>query len=223
MSEQAVTDAGATKDGNAFSGGPNTPEGGTGTEPSKGENKVFDADYVQELRNEAAKYRTERNAQTKALEDATNTLKSLEAKVAEFEKAKLTAEERAKLEFEESVNLNKTLQAQIQETRLEAAVAKNVRRYDLADVDATIKLLDDKSVEYTDDGKPSNIDAVLEATLEKYPFLRAGKKTAPDTGTTNPGRQKNNALTREVVQAMSHEERIQRMDEIQKWMQNGYK
>lgn len=186
--------------------------------------KVFDADYVKELRNEAAKYRTERNDVQKSVEEFQSKLADYEAKIKEFEKEKLSVEERQKLEFKEAVDKAKGLEDEIRSTRLEAAVAKNVRKFELADVDATLKLMDQSKVQYDDSGRPANIDDVLTATLEQYPFLKgSGKKTAVDTGTTNPGRQKNNALTREAIAAMSHEERQSRMDEITKWMQNGYR
>jgi hypothetical protein len=187
------------------------------------EGKSFDADYVKELRNESAKYRTERNEAQKAAEAQAAKLSELETRIKEFEREKLSVEERAKLEFEETKNLNQTLSEKMKSVTLEAAVAKNVVNYNLADVDATLKLMDQTAVEFGDDGRPSNINSVLEATLEKYPFLKSTKKVAPDTGATNPGRQKNNSLTREAIANMSHEERVSRMDEISKWMQNGYK
>ncbi len=194
------------------------------TKEKSSENKTFDAEYVKELRDEAARYRTERNAERENLTARDTKLAELEAKVKEFEKAKLTVEERAKLEFEESKTLNQTLSEKMKSIQLEASVAKNLLKFELADVDATLKLLDTASVQYGEDGRPSNIDAVLEATLEQYPFLKSTKKlSAPDTGATNPGRQKNNSLTREAIANMSHEERVSRMDEISKWMQNGYK
>lgn len=188
------------------------------------DSKVFDAVYVKELRDEAAKYRTERNEVQKSVEEFQSRMAEYEAKIKEFEKEKMTAEERQKLEFKEAVDKAKGLEDEIRSTRLEAAVAKNVRKFELADVDATLKLMDHSKVQYDDSGRPANIDDVLTATLEQYPFLKgSGKKSAVDTGTTNPGRQKNSALTREAIAAMSHEERQSRMDEINKWMQNGYR
>lgn len=188
------------------------------------EPKVFDADYVKELRNEAAKYRTERNEVQKSVEEFQTRLQEYENKIKEFEKEKMTVEERQKLEFKEAVTKAQELENEIRSTRLEAAVAKNVRKFDLADADATLKLMDHSKVQYNDDGRPANIEDVLTATLEQYPFLKgSGKKVVADPGTTNPGRQKNSALTREAIAAMTHEERASRMDEITKWMQNGYK
>lgn len=187
------------------------------------EPKTFDAEYVKELRNEAAKYRTERNEVQKSFEEFQSKLAEYETRIKDFEKEKLTAEERQKLEFEEAVEKAKSLESKLRETRLEAAVAKNVRKFELADVDATLKLMDTSKVQYNDDGRPANIEDVLTATLEQYPFLKGSAKKAVDTGATNPGRSKNNTLTREAIAAMSHEERASRMDEITKWMQNGYR
>jgi hypothetical protein len=221
MSDTATsgTPVGSTTDATATDYGTK----GTDTSGPSNEGKGFSEEYVKELRNESAKYRTERNDLQKSLEGNLSKLSELEEKVKEFERAKLSEQERSKLEFEETKTQNQTLQDQMKAVRLEAAVAKNTVKYELADADATLQLLDKSKVEYGDDGRPSNIDAVLEATLEKYPFLKSGRKSAPDTGATNPGRQKNNTLTREVIASMSHEERVSRMDEISKWMQSGYK
>ena len=194
-----------------------------GSVNSEQEPKVFDAEYVKELRNEAAKYRTERNDVQKSVEEFQNKLAEYENRIKEFEKEKMTVEERQKLEFKEAVDKAKSLEDEIRSTRLEAAVAKNVRKFELADVDATLKLMDHSKVQYDDGGRPANIDDVLTATLEQYPFLKGTAKKAVDTGATNPGRSKNNTLTREAIAAMSHEERASRMDEISKWMQNGYR
>lgn len=194
------------------------------TQEEKQEPKVFDADYVKELREEAARHRTEKKAEREAREKLEAQLTSLQEKVQEFEREKLTESERKQLEFEEAKSEVNKLKSEIHTTRLEAAVAKNVRKFELADADATVQLLDKSSVEYDDKGYPSNIDSVLEATLEKYPFLRAaGRKTAADTGATNPGKSRGKTLTRELIQNMSHSERVARMDEIQQWAANGYK
>src|SRR5690606_22050559 len=110
------------------------------------ETKFFDADYVKELRNEAAKYRTERNEDQKSVEEFQAKLQEYENRIKEFEKEKMTAEERQKLEFQEAVERAKALEDEIRSTRLEAAVAKNVRKFDLADADATLKLMDHSKV-----------------------------------------------------------------------------
>jgi hypothetical protein len=180
--------------------------------------KVFDKEYVEKLRTEAADKRTKlRAAEERAAE--------LEAKVAEFERAKLSEDERLRLELDEAKTSAKTLQDKVRESFLEAAVAK-YKENELADVDATIRLMDQESVEWGADNRPSNISDVLSRTLDQYPFLKAAvtkQKPAVDTGTTNPGRQKANSLTRESIQAMSSAEIVSREAEITAWMQNGYK
>jgi hypothetical protein len=181
--------------------------------------KVFDKEYVEKLRTEAADKRTKlRAAEERAAE--------LEAKVAEFERAKLSEDERLRLELDEAKTSAKTLQDKVRESFLEAAVAK-YKENELADVDATIRLMDQESVEWGADNRPSNISDVLSRTLDQYPFLKAAvtkvQKAPVDTGTTNPGRQKANNLTRESIAAMSPREIIERDAEITQWMQNGYK
>lgn len=194
-----------------------TPEKSTDT------GKTFDAAYVKELREENAKHRTEKNAERESREKLEKQLADVQKKVEEFERAKLSETERLTLEHKEANTKVSELQETLRESFLEAAVAKHARQ--LEDVDATVQLLDKKSVEYDDSGRPTNIDSVLEATLEKFSFLKAsGSKKAVDTGTTNPGRQKGGGtLTKAAIQNMPHEERVQRMDEIQAWVNNGYK
>lgn len=180
--------------------------------------EVFDADYVKGLRAEAAEWRTKLR---KEEEERT----ALAKKVEEFEREKLSAEEKLKLEWEELRTENAALKNATQATRLEAAVAKNVKSFELADADATLKLLQGE-VEFDTDGRPTNIEDVLTATLEKYPFLKEQpvKKSVVDPGATNPGRQKGGGtLTADAIRKMSHSERVARMDEINAWMANGYK
>lgn len=190
----------------------------------KEDSKVFDADYVKELRDEAAKHRTERNAEREMREKLEADFQQLKEQVTAYEREKLSKEERAQLEFEEAKSEVSKLKNEIQSTRLEAAVAKNVKKFNLEDADATVQLLDKEQVVYDDKGYPTNIDTVLEATLERYPFLKSGtKKSAVDTGTTNPGKTRKSGLTKEAIQNMSHQERVDNMQEIQAWAQRGYK
>lgn len=187
--------------------------------PVSTESTVFDAEYVKGLRDEAASWRTK-------LRDTESQMSKLAETVAEFEKAKLTVEERNKLELEEAKTKAAKLAAENKAVKLESAVAKNLRTFELADVDAALRLLDQNSVEYDDSGNVTNIESVLSATLERYPFLKAASKPAevvpPNVTASNPGKQRKGGLTREIVQSMSHDERTQRMPEIVAWMQNGY-
>jgi hypothetical protein len=185
---------------------------------TKTDSDVFDREYVESIRKEAADWRTRLRKEQEERE-------KLAEKVAEFERAQLSEDDRRKKDFEDAKSENRKLKDAFKETLLEAAVAKNTVKFELADADATLQLLDKKTVEYGEDGRPQNMEDVLTATLEKYPFLKAAAKRQPvDPGATNPGRQrKGGSLTKEAVQNMSHEERAERMPEILKWAQNGYK
>src|SRR5690606_6797098 len=97
----------------------------------------------------------------KSVEAFQSKLQEYESRIKEFEKEKMSAEERQKLEFKEAVDKATALENEIRSTRLEAAVAKNVRKFDLADADATLKLMDHSKVQYNDDGRPVNIEDVL--------------------------------------------------------------
>lgn len=199
---------------------PDVPE----TKSTDTESKTFDADYVRELREEAARHRTEKKAEREQRESFEKKYADMAKKVEEFERAQLSEQERQQLEYKEAKSEADKLRSTLKESFLEAAVAKHSRK--LADVDAALKLLDASTVEYDDNGRPSNIDSVLESTLERFPFLKAGSASskAVDTGTTNPGKaRKGGSLTREAVQNMSHSERVERMSEITAWAANGYR
>lgn len=165
------------------------------------------------LRNEAASYRVK--------------LRELEKQVEDFRRSQLSEKERLELERSDALKENSVLKESIRDTLLEAAVAKNVRKYELADADATFRLLDRSKVEFNDDGRPVNIDEVLGDTLERYPFLKVmvaeTKKQAVDTGTTNPGKQRSQTLSKDAIARMSPAERAANKDKIDAWMANGYK
>jgi hypothetical protein len=180
----------------------------------------FDEKDVKALRSEAANYRVKwREEQNKTAE--------LARKLDEFERAKLSETERLQLEHREAVAENEKLKAAVRSTRLESEVVKAAKDLKLADVDATLRLMDTAELEFDDSGRPVNLNHVLESTLERFPLLKLAdsprKSPAADPGTTNPPKARAVPLSREAISAMSSTERKQREAEINAWMLRGYK
>lgn len=194
-----------------------TPEGTGTTDLESGE--------TGKLRKEAASYRVKLREQEQKTADALK-------KIAEFERSQLDEKQRLTLDAEEAKQKLGSVLELAKASFLEAAVAKQSRSLELADVDATIKLLDHSAIEYSPDGKPTNIEEVLGSTLERYPFLKTptapvveapvvkAPKVVVDPGSTNPGRSRNSNRinSRAEISAMSREERKERAPDIQDFL-----
>lgn len=186
--------------------------------------KTFDETYVQGLRAESADWRTKLRAKEQEAEE-------LRTKVTEFERSQMAEADRIKAELEEARNLVKNLSSQNKATQLEAAVAKNVVKFELVDADAALRLLDKSLVEYGSDNRPTNIEDVLSKTLERYPFLKSqapapqtpAAPPIPDPGATNAGKSRGGSLTMDKIRNMTSEERMANLKEIQEFAANGYK
>lgn len=139
----------------------------TQTSETKPEAKVYDEEYVKQLRAEAAKYRTDANKKEAELK----TYKDKELTDAQrIEQAKTEAEQRA----------NK-LAEDLRKTKLENAVIKAAASVNL-DPELALKLGDFTQDE---DGTPKDIEASIQALIAKYPNLVS--KAAPGNP-TNPAR-----------------------------------
>jgi len=130
------------------------------TETGKGE--TFDLAYVQQLRKEAASYRTK----AKALEDM--KVQEEQAKLGDLEKAtkKLTDAEKQIAD----------LQATLKQERVKWAVAQAAQRLNL-DGELAASLIKESDIEYDETGQPQNPEKHLKALLGKWPQLV--KPTAP--------------------------------------------
>lgn len=150
---------------------PATPEAASTTtpeDPKDGqEPKVFDEDYVKQLRKEAAQARKDKQA--------------LEARVTEFENAKLSAEEKATKERDEALQKAEAAQGQLRKANLLLALGKSD---DVADAKAAAGLI--TGVEYDDEGEPTNLTERVAAAIESYPILRKGAAKLDPADPANP-------------------------------------
>lgn len=118
----------------------------------------------------------------------------LETKIAELERAKMTDAERVQAERDEAVQRNETLERERRDDALKLAVYDLRDEMGIADTDLAIAALDVSQVEYDQAGKPSNLEELLNALLERKPLLKTepGTRRAPrsdgGSGTrTGPG------------------------------------
>lgn len=154
---------------------PNTsPAGDAGTQPAQdagAKPETFSAEYVQELRREAAKHRTE--ASKLAAELKTHQ----DAQLSELEKAQKRAEELATA-HEQATSALRLERAQ--NAILQAAAEIGVKPA------LAVKLLT-PDVQFDDDGKPVGVKDALAALVKDNPELAATRTQAPTTTAGNPG------------------------------------
>ncbi len=160
--------------------------------------ETFDASYVKQLRQEAAKWRKE-------AQDAA-------AKVQTFEAAQMTEAQRLKAEADAARAQLAAAQADIKRARGESAIAREAVKHG---VDPALlgKLVE---VEFDADGTPINVDTAVQTVLNTYPQL---KPQAATPGATNPGRK--GALTMDAIKRMSPDEINARWDEVSAVMESG--
>lgn len=72
----------------------------------------------------------------------------------------------------------------------------------VVDADAAMRLLDEKRIEFAEDGRPKNIDELLRELVEARPYLAAAT-TAVSTPAANPARSGTARLTPEQIAQMT--------------------
>lgn len=145
------------------------------------EPKVFDAEYVKSLREEAARHRVEKQ------KEATRSAE-LEAKLKEYEDAKLSVEEKQTRDFEETKTLAATFMQKALESDLKYQLALAAKDEGITDIRAAVKLADRELIEMGDDGSISNIADVIANLKAEYTTLFSSTPNAPHTGTSNPAK-----------------------------------
>ena len=168
--------------------------GAEGQEPEA--EKQFDAAYVQKLRSEAAKYR--------------KRLRELEEALKAKEEAEMSEQERLQKRLAELEKERDTLAARAREQAVRFEVAATAQRLGIQSADAAWRLLDTERLAFDDEGKPTNLEALLRETVQKYPFLVGTAQASA----TNPARGQSSRLTLEDIKRMSPEEINRRWDEV---------
>jgi membrane protein involved in colicin uptake len=144
------------------------------TETETPEVKVFDEDYVKELRAESAKYR-------KRAQEA-------EAKVSEFDKAQMSEIEKAQAETAEAkADAEKTANL-LSAERLRNAVTLEATRMNFRDPGDALAMLNVDDLNYDEEtGKPStkSVQGALQRLVKDKPYLI--ESATPTPGTADGG------------------------------------
>ncbi|MEM4406545.1 MAG: hypothetical protein QXS68_05815 [Candidatus Methanomethylicaceae archaeon] len=121
------------------------------------EQENFDIEYVRKLRAEAAEYR--------------RRLRELESRVKAEEESKLTEQEKLQKRLAELEKAQADWERERQEILLQRYVENAAVRLGIIDPEAAWKLLDLKEVEFDEEGKPENVEALLRSLIQKKPYL----------------------------------------------------
>ena len=159
------------------------PAGNPPADPPKDpgpEPKVFDAEYVQKLRQEAADYRTKHNA--------------AQGELQKLKDAQLSETDRAKKEATDALAKAQQLEADLKSARVQAGIAVQANGLKIVDADAAYRLLDQGAIQFDDQGKPTNLKELLAQLIKDKPYLI--DKPGATTNANNPGRD-----TKEITRA----------------------
>lgn len=145
------------------------------------EEQTFSAEYVRKLRQENAKYRTERNTALATIQEHED------AGLAENQQFKELADKRQ----ERIVELEQGLverDDQLRDSAIRTTVFAEAAKAGFVDPEEAFRLADLSKVKVDDDGSVSGASESVQALAEAKPHLLKtdGKTKAPDTGATNP-------------------------------------
>lgn len=181
----------------------NTPVDNPGKQ--KVDPDVFDKEYVKEIRDEAASWRTKLREKESAYEQAM-------AKLKEYEDAKLSVEEKAQRDFEEAKTRAGSMEAKAREAELRYQLAIAAREEGISDLKAAVKLADRELIEYDSAGNITNLPDVIENLRSEYASLFSKNAAAPNTGVTNPAKPPaQKKWTRADLASLSPEKRVELM------------
>lgn len=163
---------------------PTDATAGTGQEPTTAP-QSFSADYVKELRQEAADYRVK--------------LKEASDKLAEFEQAKMSEAERLQAQLQAAQAEREQAATALRQARAEAAVAQAAAKHGFP-VSLAVKLTE---VEFDDNGQPLGVAEAVAKLATEYPQLVAQSAPTPTTAVMNGARPKKSNLTPDDLRGKS--------------------
>lgn len=161
---------------------------------------------LRDARKEAAAFRTK--------------LKQYEDTDAAAKQAQMSEAERLQAQLAELQRGIEERDRRLKEADLRDAVKGAATRLGFADPADALAMLDRDAIEYTDDGRPRNLDHVLGEIIRSKPYLKASFTATPDLGQGNRGAG-TAPLTREAIARMSSAEINARWPEVQAVMQKG--
>ncbi len=126
------------------------PSGSSGSEK-------FDAEYVRQLREEAAKHRTEKAA--------------AQAELKKLQDAQLSDAERQSKRLAELEAQSQRFDADKRDLQARLTVEREARKLGVIDEDAAYRLLDSSKLKFDDDGRPTNAGDLLKELVRERPYL----------------------------------------------------
>ncbi|HHY54114.1 MAG TPA: hypothetical protein GYA08_01630 [Chloroflexi bacterium] len=139
-------------------------------------------------------------------DEVNGKLKTLEAKLAEYEAQQMTETQRLQAQAQAAQQQAQAAQQQLRQALAEAAIARAAAKEGV-NPELLARLVEP---EFDENGKPVNVEAAVQRVLNAYPQL----KPAPvQVAATNPGR--TSKLTMDDVRKMKPEEINARWAEVQ--------
>jgi hypothetical protein len=173
-------------------------KGGKGDDDKGGDAaRSFSADDVERIVRE-------RLARAKATPPADyEELKAAKQKLDDLEKANQTDLEKAQTRTAELEKQASDATARAKEAILRSAIVAEAARKNVVDPDAAVALLDRSSLEFDDDGNPTNVATAMDALLKAKTYLVGGSRGNADQGAREG--QKAGQLTSADLKNMSPE------------------
>lgn len=97
-----------------------------------------------------------------------------------YEQEKLSEKERLERKLAELEQANASLLTEIQQARLQSAIERHAARLGIVDPEAAAVLIDRAAVEFDEDGRPANVEALLKDLIKAKPYL--ARPAAPSAG-----------------------------------------
>lgn len=105
-----------------------------------------------------------------------------EARLAEIEQSKLSEQEKVQQALAAEQEKSKTLEQQLRDTLTGSMIRDSAIKAKATDPDLVRAAVDKSAVEYDGDGKPTNLDALIEAVKKAHPVLFKATQGSGDGG-----------------------------------------
>ena len=158
---------------------------GAGGNPQQNAGKTFTQEQLDAIINDRLGRERQKYADYEDLKEAKAELEQLKA-------GQMTEAEKLKKSADEATQKAQAAEARLRETVTRLEVERQARKLGIVDEDAAYRLLDTSAITFDDDGKPSNIEALLTDLVKAKPYLAAQQATS-QISATNPARGSGNA------------------------------
>lgn len=165
------------------------------------------------------KGRAEREARKMLSDLGVSSVDELKAIIKQKEEREEAEKSELQKAQERAAELEKQLSAAAEAQKamaMQTDITAKAAKLGIVDPDAAFKLLDKGAIEYGDDGRPKNTEALLMAMLKERPYL-----AGTGSSVTNPG--KDRTYTREEIEKMTPEQINKNWDAIKSYLERSGK